>query len=327
MNLNSDVIKTGVAATAFLGLTVYMVHKNNQLQSQIDELKKETTTLANYVKILETKIGTHLNRMQGSHHNSHPNQHYTTRVPNYENDEHEPSEDSDWDDESEVEEAREKRVRIKRKPSRVNPKESTRNPRPKEPEHIRKKSQTKNKSKKTVVRRRPKPRNSSGNSQSRVEEIDDESLLNEDEENVNIERRSDEENENIQSRNFERNDEPIIEEVPVSSRRPSDRKASPARPSSNRPDSMRKYQESQSKVPKSGRKRFAPSGETPSSSEQKNEVVISKRRNDVEADIESVSGRNDSPVKTRMRRTTQMAAMLRKKREEQLKSQGITDIE
>jgi hypothetical protein len=51
-----DMAFGAAAAAAFLGLVVYNQHKFNKLQAEIDHLKDETRTMAQYIRILESKV-------------------------------------------------------------------------------------------------------------------------------------------------------------------------------------------------------------------------------------------------------------------------------
>jgi hypothetical protein len=51
-----EMVFGAAAATAFLGLVVYNQHKFNKLQGEIDRLKEETKTMAQYIRILESKV-------------------------------------------------------------------------------------------------------------------------------------------------------------------------------------------------------------------------------------------------------------------------------
>lgn len=53
---SKDIVIGGAVAASLISNLVYTHHRCKQLQNQIDELRKETKTLAQYVNILESKI-------------------------------------------------------------------------------------------------------------------------------------------------------------------------------------------------------------------------------------------------------------------------------
>lgn len=63
MELNGLTLRDGMTVSSFLGVIVYFTYQNNKLQKRITNLEQETTDLAKYVKVLETKIGTTLNQV------------------------------------------------------------------------------------------------------------------------------------------------------------------------------------------------------------------------------------------------------------------------
>lgn len=76
MSLTSkDMVFGAAGAAAFLGLVVYHQHKFNKLQGEIDELKEETRIMAQYIKILESKVAgdfqTILSSNDHHHHHAH----------------------------------------------------------------------------------------------------------------------------------------------------------------------------------------------------------------------------------------------------------------
>ena len=76
MSLTSkDMVFGAAGAAAFLGLVVYHQHKFNKLQGEIDELKEETRIMAQYIKILESKVAgdfqTILSSNEHHHHHAH----------------------------------------------------------------------------------------------------------------------------------------------------------------------------------------------------------------------------------------------------------------
>jgi len=79
MELNGQVVRDGLTVTAVVGVTVYFVYENNKLKKQIAELKEETTTLAKYVKVLETKFGTLMNQVMSSHPTQNPREYVRKR--------------------------------------------------------------------------------------------------------------------------------------------------------------------------------------------------------------------------------------------------------
>lgn len=72
MSLTSkDMVFGAAGAAAFLGLVVYHQHKFNKLQAEIDELKDETRIMAQYIKILESKVAGDFQTILSSHDGHH----------------------------------------------------------------------------------------------------------------------------------------------------------------------------------------------------------------------------------------------------------------
>lgn len=72
MKPNKDTIHYGVEILAFIGVTVYFTHENSKLKKEIAQLKEETTALAKYIKMVELKLGTNINQIMSAHHPTTP---------------------------------------------------------------------------------------------------------------------------------------------------------------------------------------------------------------------------------------------------------------
>jgi hypothetical protein len=62
MKPSKDLVHIGAEAVAFLGIIVYNQYKFNGLQKQIDELRGEVRTLAEYIALLESKLAIELSQ-------------------------------------------------------------------------------------------------------------------------------------------------------------------------------------------------------------------------------------------------------------------------
>ena len=81
MSLTSkDMVFGAAGAAAFLGLVVYHQHKFNKLQAEIDELREETRIMAQYIKILESKVAGDFQTILSSH-DSHHHHHAHAALP------------------------------------------------------------------------------------------------------------------------------------------------------------------------------------------------------------------------------------------------------
>lgn len=62
-----DLVVGGVTATALVGTIVYMQYKFGKIEEEMNELRKESKNLAQYIELLEAKIANDLNA-RGSYH-------------------------------------------------------------------------------------------------------------------------------------------------------------------------------------------------------------------------------------------------------------------
>lgn len=67
MSVSKETVGVGVTAAAVLTVVVYSQYKFNKLQAELDELKKETQTLAKYVKLLEAKMANEFKHLNVGH--------------------------------------------------------------------------------------------------------------------------------------------------------------------------------------------------------------------------------------------------------------------
>lgn len=82
MQPSKDLVHIGAEAIAFLGIIVYNQYKFNALQKQIDELKQQSKTTAEYIALLESKLAIELSQRAVPHHPQPvPSHHHHHHVP------------------------------------------------------------------------------------------------------------------------------------------------------------------------------------------------------------------------------------------------------
>jgi len=67
MEVNKEVVYGGAVAAGFLGVIVYNQYQYNKLKKDIDALKKETTTMAQYITVLENKLIEAMRQIASAH--------------------------------------------------------------------------------------------------------------------------------------------------------------------------------------------------------------------------------------------------------------------
>lgn len=72
MEVTPQLVRDGATVIAVVGVTTYFVYENNKLKKRIQKLEKETTDLAKYVKVLETKFATAINKAMSAHPPQNP---------------------------------------------------------------------------------------------------------------------------------------------------------------------------------------------------------------------------------------------------------------
>ena len=78
---SKDAMYGGAAAVAIVGVIVYTEYRHGKLKAEIEELRKETQTLANYIRLLEAKVASDLKTVsEGGHSHHHVRTHNPTPI-------------------------------------------------------------------------------------------------------------------------------------------------------------------------------------------------------------------------------------------------------